>query len=342
MGRKGKETSVDIRNLIIHHFKLGKSENAISEIVQKSRTTVHYIIKKYKSEKTVVNKARSGRPRKLTEADERRIVHEVKKNPKINASTLAKSTEEYLGISVTPQTIRNVLKKHDFHARSARRKPHISKKNRNIRLYFAKEHVSKPLEFWMDVIFADESKYNLFGCDGRVLVYRKPNTELEERNMVPTVKHGGGGIMIWGCMAAAGVGNLAFIDGIMDHHKYIDLLKQNLRPSAEKLGLADRFKFYQDNDPKHSAVNTKLWLLYNCPQIIKTPPQSPDLNPIEHLWSHLEKKIRSREFTNKNQMKAILQEEWNKIDPEYTTKLVRSMPERLKEVIRRKGKATRF
>lgn len=229
MGRKGKETSVDVRNLIIHHFKLGQTENTISQIVQKSRTTVHYIIKKYKSENTVINKARTGRPRKLTAADERRIVHEVRKNPKINASSLAKYTEEYLCTSVTPQTIRNVLKKHDFRARSARKKPHISKKNRKLRLDFAKEHVNKPPEFWMDVIFADESKYNLFGCDGKVLVYRKPNTELEERNMVPTVKHGGGGVMVWGCMAASGVGNLAFIDGIMDYRKYIDLQKENLR-----------------------------------------------------------------------------------------------------------------
>ena len=52
--------------------------------------------------------------------------------------------------------------------------------------------------------------------------------------MVPTIKHGGGGVMVLGCMAASGVGNLTFIDGIMDHKMYIELLKNNLLPSAEK------------------------------------------------------------------------------------------------------------
>lgn len=160
--------------------------------------------------------------------------------------------------------------------------------------------------------------------------------------MVPIVKHGGGGVMVWGCMAASSEGKLVFIDGIMDHWYYINLLKLNLRPSAEKLGLADKFQFCQDNDPKHSALNTKLWLLYNCPKIIKTSPQSLELNPIEHFWCHLEKKIRSQEFTNINRMKEILQEEWNKIDLDYTNNLVKSLQDRLKEVIRRIEKATRF
>lgn len=110
MGRKSKETSLDVRNLIIHHYKLGKTEKSIAEIVQKPRTTIHYIIKKFKTENTVINKERTGRPRKLTEIDERRIVREVRKDPKSNATVLAKFTEEHIGVSVTSQTIRNVLK----------------------------------------------------------------------------------------------------------------------------------------------------------------------------------------------------------------------------------------
>ncbi|GBL81502.1 hypothetical protein AVEN_143760-1 [Araneus ventricosus] len=54
----------------------------------------------------------------------------------------------------------------------------------------------------------NESKYNVFGSDGKQMVWRKPNTELEMKNPTPSVKHGGGSQMVWGCMSAVGVGNL--------------------------------------------------------------------------------------------------------------------------------------
>ena len=43
--------------------------------------------------------------------------------------------------------------------------------------------------------------------------------------------------MVWGCMSAKGPGNLYFIEGIMDQNMYLDILKQNLKQSAEKFGL---------------------------------------------------------------------------------------------------------
>lgn len=67
-------------------------------------------------------------------------------------------------------------------------------------------------------------------------MYRKPNTELEERNIVSTVKHRGGGLMVWGCMAASGVRNIVPIKGTMDNRYYINILKENLRANAMKLG----------------------------------------------------------------------------------------------------------
>ena len=78
-----------------------------------------------------------------------------------------------------------------------------------------------------------------------------------------------------GCMAASGVGELVFIDGTMDR-----FVQQNLKKSATKLGLADDLYFQQDNDPKHTAERVRLWIVYNTPNTLKTPPQSTDLNPI--------------------------------------------------------------
>ncbi|GFV15357.1 transposable element Tcb1 transposase [Trichonephila clavipes] len=150
------------------------------------------------------------------------------------------------------------------------------------RLDFAKSHVNLSDEFWNTVIFSDESKFNIFGSDGRQYVRRKSNTELVKQHLTPTVKHGGGSILVWGCMAANGVGKLCFIDGIMTTRTYIDILRHNLQSSAQKLGLGT-FVFQQDNDPKHTANLTREWLLYNSPRQLKTPPQSPDINPTENL-----------------------------------------------------------
>ncbi|GBM71348.1 Transposable element Tc1 transposase [Araneus ventricosus] len=151
--------------------------------------------------------------------------------------------------------------------------------------------LNKPEMYWNNVLFADESKINIFGSDGRIMVWREKNEELNPKNLVRTVKYGGGGALVWGCMSASGLGNLVFIDGIMNHALYLNILRDSLILSAQNLGIGNNFVFHQDNDPKHTALNVRLWCLYNCPQNLKTPPQSPDLNPIEHIWRELEIRI---------------------------------------------------
>ncbi|GFV93718.1 transposable element Tc1 transposase [Trichonephila clavipes] len=137
--------------------------------------------------------------------------------------------------------------------------------------------------FWKKVIFSDESKFNIFGSDGRRTVWRNPNTALNPKNLYPTVKHGGVSVMVWGRMASNGVGNLVFIDNIMNHKLYIDIHKNNLKESAKKLGLNGNFLLQQDNYPKHTARNVKMWCLFHCKQQLYTQPQSPDITVIENL-----------------------------------------------------------
>ncbi|KAJ4447224.1 hypothetical protein ANN_09227 [Periplaneta americana] len=131
------------------------------------------------------------------------------------------------------------------------------------------------------------------------MVRRKPKEEMKTKNLRATVKHGRGNVMIWGCMSASVVGELVFIEDIMEKEDYLHLLQHNLVKSAEKLGIEKEFMFYQNNDPKHNSYIVQEFLLYKCPKVLHPPPQSPDLNPIEHLWEELDRWVGSRPISLK-------------------------------------------
>ncbi|GFT59268.1 transposable element Tcb1 transposase [Trichonephila clavipes] len=100
------------------------------------------------------------------------------------------------------------------------------------------------------------------------------------------------------------------------------LEKENLVPTVKYGGGG----VMQDNDPKHTAHNVKIWLLYNIKNQLRSHPQLPDLNPIEHLWDSLERRICQHHITSKEMLKRVIITEWNTISSEETSKLIQSMP----------------
>ena len=80
-------------------------------------------------------------------------------------------------------------------------------------------------------------------------MWRNKNEAFNNKRFKTTVKDGEGSVMVWGSIAALEIGNLIFIESTMKKANYLDILKQNIAPSVEKLELSQILIFQQNNDP---------------------------------------------------------------------------------------------
>ena len=154
------------------------------------------------------------------------------------------------------------------------------KRHRDARLKFIRQHKEKENSFWERVLCTDQTKIKLFGHNYQNPVWRKDSEGFSPKNTVPTVKFGGGYIMIQGCFSAKGEGKRSVIDG-----------KSINRSCQKSFELPSDYIFQHDNDPKHTAKSTKKWLSENNVNVFQWPSQSPGLNPIENLGQFLKIQI---------------------------------------------------
>ena len=150
--------------------------------------------------------------------------------------------------------------------------------------------------------------------------------------------------MVWGCFVKNRLGPLVILDGKVTGQVYRNLLQDHLLPFFDSLNDEIPYLFQDDNAPVHWAATTMRWKDENMISCLPWPAQSPDLNPIEHVWDYLERKVRARQRKPKNRDELVtaLQEEWNKIDTQYLENLVQSMPRRVKAVIENHGYPSKY
>jgi hypothetical protein len=98
--------------------------------------------------------------------------------------------------STEPQ-IRRALNRVGLRSCIPRKKPLLQQRHRISRLQFANAMLQKPDSNWQSVLWTDETKIELFGKNEKQRVWRKPNSAFQQKNLKPTVKHGGGSIMLW-------------------------------------------------------------------------------------------------------------------------------------------------
>ncbi len=327
---KTKELSKDTRKKIVDLHQAGKTESAIGKQLGVKKSTVGAIIRKWKTYKTTDNLPRSGAPRKILwgQNDHKNCEQKSQNHTGDLVNDLQRA-----GTKVTKATISNTLRRQGLKSCSARRVPLLKPVHVQARLKFVREHLDDPEEDWENVIWSDETKIELFGKNSTCRVWRRKNAELHPKDTIPTVKHGGGNIMLWGCFSAKGPGRLICVKERMNGAMYREILSENLLPSARALKMKRGWVFQHDNDPKHTARATNEWLRKKHFKVLEWPSQSPDLNPIENLWRELKVRVAQRQPQNITALEEICMEEWAKIPATVCENLVKTYRKRLTSVI---------
>ena len=174
------------------------------------------------------------------------------------------------------------------------------------------------------------------------MIWHTVKETFDPQCIMPTVKHGGDSVTVWGCFTRRRIGRLHILDRTMDRLYYHEILERNLLPSIANFGFSGDFTFMHDNDPKHTSVLIKEWLVKQHKKILLWLSYSPDLNPLEHLWNQLGRRLKKRQLRNRQELRNLLMEEWNKTESSVLEKLADSVATRLYECIRVKSSPTKY
>uniref|UniRef100_A0A4W5Q7D4 Transposase Tc1-like domain-containing protein n=1 Tax=Hucho hucho TaxID=62062 RepID=A0A4W5Q7D4_9TELE len=340
-------TCKETRAAIIALLKKGFTGKDIAANKIAPKSTIYRIIKNFKESGSIVAKKASGRPRKSSKRQDRLLKLTQLRDLGTTSTELAQEWQQ-AGVSASARTVRRRLLEDGLVLKAAK-KPLLSRKNIRDRLIFCKRYRDWTADDWGKVIFSDESPFRLFGASGKKLVRRRQGERYHQSCVMPTVKHPET-IHVWGCFSAKGVGSLTILpkNAAMNKEFYQHILREQLLPTIreqfgdEQFG-DERCLFQHDGAPCHKAKLITKWLGEQNIDILGLwPGNSPDLNPIENLWSILKRQVDKQNPTNSDNLQALIMQEWAAISQDVAQKLIDSMPGRIAEVLEKKGQHCKY
>lgn len=308
----------------------GKGVREIARKLQVSPNTVSNFIKHPDRNG---KRKKTGRPKKLTTRDERKLVHELKKS----SGSIAKAQNQAGLTHVSRQTVYNyVTRSKRFIFKKRKHHPKWKQTHINNRLSWAKEHMSWMTE-WTSVIFSDEKKFNLDGPDGYQYYWHYlKNAE----QFYSTRQMGGGSLMVWLAVGYGGRTSLVFLSGRQKHTDYINVLDSELLPYGSELG-GEEWIYQQDGASIHTAKGVKNWFAANNVRVLPWPAKSPDLNIVENIWAMLVRQVYDggKQFESLSELREALNNSWDNFCQTEIQNLYDSLPNRIFEVIKANGKS---
>lgn len=303
-------------------------------------------MRRYRETGQVADRPRSGRRRCTTPAEDRHIRLQALRERSVPANRIQANIHRQRrngqqGVSV--QTIRNRLHDQGLRSRKPAMKPKLTVRHKLARIRWARAHERCTHAQWTNIIFTDESRFLLYGNDGRQRVWRRTGERYADCNVQPRCQAGGGGLMVWGGISVRGKSNLVFVDGNLNSRRYID---QILTPVVVPYMQArPNMTLMDDNAPAHRArLVAAFHLHHNIDRMDPWPACSPDLNPLENCWDQIGRAVRARvvQGDTVRNLRGYLQDAWDALTPLRINRLIRSMRRRCQAVIAAHGGVTRY
>ena len=264
-----RRTSLRKTSEIRAYLDKGLSVRQVADLTGVCKTTVH----KYKQEHIVAPCThRGGRPRKLTGRMSRTVIRKIENGQFRDSREVVKYLNDCGSLNVGIRKVQSHLNAHGLYSYSRQKKAYLSDKHTLERRRFYRAYKTKPIEFWQNVIFSDEKKFNLFGSNAGPRVYCKPGSPILKHHVRGVRKFGGGGVMVWGAITYKGVGKLHILQGKVDAKAYVEILNTSYLSTVAEANLdSTKATFQQDIAPIHTSQLTKKWLSEHRIQTLNWP-----------------------------------------------------------------------
>ena len=269
------------RAAIITLDKIGHPRREIAREIPCNEKTVALWLRRWEEDRSLDDAERSGRPR-CTDDETDRSIEAIAEEKKF---TVPKQIKNELQLECSKRTVRRRLDEVGLHGRVARTEYVYDDHDIQRRLSFAEGYANWTVADWSRVLFSDETHIEVYGRS-RVWVQRPSGAAFDPDYMCQRVPHSDR-VSLWGCFCARGVGQAEIFVGEFDAARYVDILQHNLIQTALHFYPREHWWFQQDNAPQHTAHISQRWFHNHGVDLLDFPPYSPDLNPIETLWSIL-------------------------------------------------------
>ncbi|GFT01131.1 transposable element Tcb2 transposase [Trichonephila clavipes] len=318
---------------VIGRLESGQTQCSVADAVGVARSVVARLWNPFQETGNVRRRPGAGRPRATTSTDDRYIQLTVRRNRTENATQLQRQLLLATGRRVSSQTVRNRLHEGGLYARRPMVCIPLTPRHRAARRRWAAELRDWEQHDWSQVLFTDESQFSLKCDTRRVLVWRDWGTRNKPTFVRERSQYRRAEWMVLGGISIGGRTDLHIIrNGTLTGRRYADeILRPHVIPYAGAIG--DSFVFQDDNARPHRARLVENMLEAETIQRMEWPACSPDLNPWEHVWDMLGRRIaaRPRPPATVRDMEIALLEEWNSIPQSPIDNLIASMANRFVE-----------